>query len=51
MGAHIARQVEQFLGREVGGGDPLEDLLGGSGARPSSPIKGLIVAPSMMSSA
>ena len=29
MGAQIARQIEQLLGREVGGRDPLEDLLVG----------------------
>jgi hypothetical protein len=27
MGARIARQIEELFGREVGGGDALEDLL------------------------
>jgi hypothetical protein len=31
MGARVARQIEEFYGGEVGGGDALEDLLvGGS---------------------
>jgi hypothetical protein len=29
MGAHVARQIEKLLGREVGGGDAFEDLLVG----------------------
>ena len=29
MGAEVARQIEQFDGGEVGGGDALEDLLVG----------------------
>jgi len=29
MGAHVARQIEKLLGREVGGWDPFEDLLVG----------------------
>jgi hypothetical protein len=55
MGARIAGQIEELLGREVGGWDPLEDLLVGRIGRPRCApvlaISGLIVAPSMMSSA
>jgi hypothetical protein len=29
MRAHVARQIEELLGREVGGWDPFEDLLVG----------------------
>ena len=53
MGAQVARDVDELLVREVGGGDALEDLLVGRvgrlGRAPSSPIRGLIVAPSMTS--
>jgi hypothetical protein len=55
MGAHVARQIEKLVGREVGGRDALEDLLVGRIGRlrcaPVLAISGLIVAPSMMSSA
>jgi hypothetical protein len=55
VGAEVARQIEELEGGKVGGGNALEDLLVGRigrlGGRPSPPISGLIVDPSMMSSA
>ena len=39
MRARVARQIEEFLSREVGGGDALEDLpVGGIGRLERAPV-------------
>jgi len=39
MGAHVARQIEELFGGEVGGWDPFEDLLvGGIGRLGRAPV-------------